>query len=107
MPVPSVPASARVGCRHCNTTPPSPAGSPIPTPALTRTSAGGSQGGVDGSDQGSVAGALPARDDVVHDVPEGHTRVRVGEAQRATGAEVTEAARVGTERAVRPRRLKA
>src|SRR4051812_47637124 len=107
MSAPSAPVSAKVGCPHCNTTPPSPAGSPIPTPASTRTNAGGSQGGVDSLDERSIAGALPAWDDVIHHVPEGHACVRIGEAQRTTGAEVTEAARVRSEWPIGSRWLKA
>ena len=56
-------------------------------------------------DQRPVAGALPARDDVVHDVAEGHPGLG-RRTRRATGAEVAEAARVGSERAARAVGLK-
>src|SRR3954469_19359681 len=105
----SAPVFARVGCRRCNTTPRWPAGSPTPTRVSTPTNSHHicSERGVDGLDQRSVAGALPSRNDVVHHIAEGHTCVGIGEAERATGAEVTKASRVGTERAVGPRWLEA
>ena len=53
---------------------------------------------VDRVDQRAVARALPPRDHVVHHVPEGDAGVGVGEAERAAGAEVPEAAGVRAER---------
>src|SRR6266576_3174834 len=65
------------------------------------------QRGVDEIDELAHVLVLPAGAPLVHDVAEGHVRVRVGEPERAAGAEVTERAPVRSERALGHRELEA
>src|ERR1035437_10417107 len=58
-------------------------------------------------DECPVARALPSWDHVVHHVAKGDTRTRISEADRAPGAEVPEAARIGAERSSGHCRLEA
>src|ERR1700722_15504497 len=66
-----------------------------------------SQRSIQRIDQGLVTRALPTRDDMVHDIAEGNTTDRVGEAHRSPRAEVAEAARIGAEGATRHRGFEA
>src|SRR5436190_22949046 len=70
-------------------------------------STGWLQAAVERVDQRAVARVLPSGFDRVHHVAERDTGGRVGEPERAAGAEVAEARRVRTERAVGASELEA